>query len=39
MNDLEAYTQANREVEYQQYQQRTAQLPLCYTLVARKPVG
>ena len=33
---LTEYPHCNREVEYEKYQQRTAQLPLCYTLVARK---
>ena len=33
---LTEHPHCNREVEYEKYQQRTAQLPLCYTLVARK---
>jgi len=36
---LTEHAHCNREVEYQQYQQQSAQLPLCYTLVARKPLG
>ena len=35
---LTEHAHCNREVEYEKYQQRTAQLPLCYTLVARKAV-
>jgi hypothetical protein len=35
---LTEHPHCNREVEYEKYQQRTAQLPLCYTLVARKAV-
>jgi len=36
---LTGHPHCNREVECQQYQQRTAQLTLCCTLLARKPVG
>ena len=34
---LEEFPHCNRETEYDQYEARQAQLPLCYTLVARKP--
>lgn len=33
---LTEHPHCNREVEYEQYQGQAAQLPLCYTLVARK---
>ena len=34
---LEEFPHSNREAEYDRYQARPAQLPMCYTLVARKP--
>jgi SAM-dependent methyltransferase len=33
---LEEFPHSNREAEYSQYEERQAQLPLCYTLVSRK---
>ena len=33
---LEEFAHSNREVDYDRYEMREAQLPLCYTLVARK---
>ena len=33
---LTEHPHCNREVEYEQYEHQQAQLPLCYTLVARK---
>lgn len=36
IEQLTEYPHSNREVEYDQYQGREAQLPLCYTLVVRK---
>ncbi|MGI3186750.1 class I SAM-dependent methyltransferase [Nioella aestuarii] len=35
---LEEHAHCNREVAYEQYQNRAAQLPLCYVLTARKTV-
>jgi len=34
---LEEYPHCNREVAYEQYQNRAAQVPLCYVLTARQP--
>ena len=34
---LEEFPHSNREAEYDRYESRPAQLPLCYTLIARKP--
>ena len=34
---LEEFPHSNREAEYDRYEGRPAQLPLCYALVARKP--
>jgi SAM-dependent methyltransferase len=36
IESLSEHPHCNREVEYQQYEHQEAQLPLCYTLVARK---
>ena len=36
IEQLEEFPHSNREAEYDQYQARPAQLPMCYTLVARK---
>jgi len=33
---LTEHPHSNREVEYDQYERREPQLPLCFTLVARK---
>ena len=34
---LEEFPHSNREAEYDIYEARPAQLPMCYTLIARKP--
>ena len=34
---LEEFPHSNREAEYDRYEARPAQLPMCYALVARKP--
>ncbi len=37
ISDLVEYPHSNREVDYDVYEGNTAQLPLCYTLVATRP--
>ena len=37
VEQLEEFPHSNREAEYGRYESRPAQLPLCYTLIARKP--
>lgn len=37
MERLTEHPHSNREVDYDRYEGQTAQLPLCYTLIARKP--
>lgn len=37
VEQLTEHPHSNREVDYDQYQHQTAQLPLSYTLIARKP--